>query len=111
MSDELETDLFAFLCAKYVQRADDRQKAMGLQYTEAETRDLARTVARWIAARAQGPGEAVADGWVMVPRKPTREMIEAGDDYAERALVRWGTCPDSEGHYTAMIAATPPMEA
>lgn len=34
--------ILAWLCKKYVQRADDRQKAMGLQYTEAETHDLAR---------------------------------------------------------------------
>lgn len=47
------------------------------------------------------------EGWVLAPEKPTREMIEAGDDYAERALVRWGTCPDSDGHYTAMLAARP----
>jgi hypothetical protein len=43
----LEVMLFGFLCQKYVQRADDRQKAMGLLYTEAETHDLARELSLW----------------------------------------------------------------
>lgn len=42
---ELELLLFALLARKYVQRADTRQKALGLQYTTAETGDLARTLA------------------------------------------------------------------
>lgn len=37
-----ESLILAWLCRKYVQRADDRQKSLGLQYTEAETHDLAR---------------------------------------------------------------------
>lgn len=45
-----EQAIFEFLCRKYVQRADRRQKAMGLQYTEAETHDLARELAAFIAA-------------------------------------------------------------
>lgn len=48
---ELEADLFTFLTRKYVQRADDRQKAMGLQYTEAETHDLAHEIAGFILRR------------------------------------------------------------
>jgi len=47
----LESDLFSFLCRKYVQRADELQKAMGLQYTEAETHDLAKMIANFIDAR------------------------------------------------------------
>lgn len=47
----LEDDLFAFLCHKYVQRQDDRQKAMGLQYTTAETHDLARTLTAYFIGR------------------------------------------------------------
>jgi hypothetical protein len=35
---------FQFLCKKYVQRADDRQKTLGLQYTTAETHDLAEVI-------------------------------------------------------------------
>lgn len=44
---------FGFLCRKYVQRADARQSEMGLQYTEAETHDLARAVAAFGAATLQ----------------------------------------------------------
>lgn len=36
-----EESVVKWLCQAYVQRSDDRQKAMGLQYTEAETHDLA----------------------------------------------------------------------
>lgn len=40
--------LFAFLNRRYVQRADARQKAMGLQYTTAEAHDLALELADFI---------------------------------------------------------------
>lgn len=40
--------VFKYLCQKYVQRSDARQKEMGLQYTEAETHDLAKTIAEYI---------------------------------------------------------------
>lgn len=43
-----ETTLFDLLSRKYVQRADARQKTMGLQYTEAETHDLAKVITRAI---------------------------------------------------------------
>ncbi len=39
-----------FLNRKYVQRSDERQKAMGLQYTTAETHDLAREINSYIRA-------------------------------------------------------------
>jgi hypothetical protein len=45
----LEEMLFSFLCQKYVQRADTRQTKMGLQYTEAETHDLAKEICNFIA--------------------------------------------------------------
>ena len=48
-----EKAIFEFLCRKYVQRADDRQRSMGLQYMEAETHDLAQELAAFI--RASGP--------------------------------------------------------
>lgn len=44
----LERLIFDFLCQKYVQRADARQKAMKLQYTEAETHDLAKEIRQFI---------------------------------------------------------------
>lgn len=45
-ANETERRIFDYLCTKYVQRADDRQRSMGLQYTEAETHDLAREMNR-----------------------------------------------------------------
>jgi hypothetical protein len=49
---ELESVIFSFLTRTYVQRADDRQKRLGLTYTEAETHDLAREVANFLGAAA-----------------------------------------------------------
>jgi hypothetical protein len=45
---ELEFHFFNFLCRKYTQTADQRQREMELQYTRAETHDLAREIAREI---------------------------------------------------------------
>lgn len=58
------TKLFYYLCRKYVQRADARQKELGLQYTEAETHDLAECVARWF----------INEGWE--PSGPLNQEIE-----------------------------------
>lgn len=44
----LEILLFHFYERKYIQRSDARQQMMGLQYTEAETHDLAKETARFI---------------------------------------------------------------
>lgn len=55
---DFEDELFTFLHQKYVQRADERQKAMGLLYMEAETHDLAKEItlfARRFAATANPP--------------------------------------------------------
>jgi hypothetical protein len=73
---ELEAELFAFLRRKYVQRADARQKAMGLVYTEAETHDLAREIARFISNHD-------------VPLDPTALQYAIGDlGVARRHLAR-----------------------
>lgn len=47
-AEELEAALFEFLRRKYVQSADERQRDLGLSYTTAETRDLAKEVAAFI---------------------------------------------------------------
>lgn len=44
----LEADIHDFLCRRYVQHADERQREMGLQYTKAEARDLARSIAAFV---------------------------------------------------------------
>jgi hypothetical protein len=55
-----EEEIFALLCAHYVQRADARQQSMGLQSMEAETRDLARFIARLNTRPAQA-GNALVE--------------------------------------------------
>jgi hypothetical protein len=52
----LAGDLYRFICQKYVQQQDERQRVMGLAYTTAETHDLARTLARWFEERKNDPG-------------------------------------------------------
>jgi hypothetical protein len=54
----LEPLLFDFLRRKYVQRQDARHKEMNLQYTTAETHDLAAELSRFILAQAQRPHTA-----------------------------------------------------
>lgn len=44
----LKEALFDFLCKKYIQRCDMRQKEMGLLYTTAETHDLAKELERFL---------------------------------------------------------------
>lgn len=39
---ETEESIFRFLCLKYTQQYDVRQKPLGLQYIQAETHNLAR---------------------------------------------------------------------
>lgn len=48
-----EGEVFAWLCLKYVQRSDERQAELGLQYTQAETHDLAREIARLVGVRVE----------------------------------------------------------
>lgn len=57
-----ETVIFNFLCRKYVQRADTRQKSMGLQYTEAETHDLAKEIAGLFGRIADAERDADGGG-------------------------------------------------
>jgi hypothetical protein len=59
---DLEMEVFSFLVRKYIQQADMRQKAMGLQYTTAETHDLAKEIARFILRREAMIELAAADG-------------------------------------------------
>ena len=46
----LENQIFEWLLRKYVQRADTRQRSLGLVYMEAETHDLAKEIARCVAS-------------------------------------------------------------
>jgi hypothetical protein len=51
--DELAQKAKDYLAARYVERADDRQKAMGLSYITAETTDLAQFVADFAELHAE----------------------------------------------------------
>lgn len=51
-----EADIFNYLNRKYVQRSDERQKSMGLQYTTAETHDLAREIMKFVRQRVESVG-------------------------------------------------------
>lgn len=57
--DRATCEAFDILCHKYVQRADDRQRSMGLQYTTAETHDLAKFVASQVLAERKRWAEVV----------------------------------------------------
>ncbi len=59
----IEADLFAFLQRKYSQSQDERQKAMDLTYTTAETHDLASEVARFLEQREAAEAETAAMNW------------------------------------------------
>jgi len=50
-----EQTIFNFLQRKYVQRADDRQKTMGLVYMEVETHDLARELEKMFSQASTAP--------------------------------------------------------
>lgn len=51
---DLKEKIFRLLDRKYVQRADTRQKSMGLQYMEAETHDLAELIATMVSGVRKG---------------------------------------------------------
>ena len=51
LSTDDERVIFEWLTCRYVQHADERQKAMGLVYMTAETHDLAHQLARLLATR------------------------------------------------------------
>ena len=52
---------FEFLCKTYVQRADERQVEMGLQYTTAETHNLAKVCAAFAAAHIEALAQRCAE--------------------------------------------------
>jgi hypothetical protein len=66
---ELEAAIFAFLERKYVQCSNPRQKAMGLQYMEAETHDLAEEIARFVSAAGRSFPSTQVDNHVNPPRR------------------------------------------
>jgi len=50
----------------------------------------------------------VGDGWVVVPKEPTEEMLKAAGKYEDQcAIQNYGGCADAEGIWSAMIQAAP----
>jgi hypothetical protein len=85
---ELIEEAFALLCRKYVQRSDERQKDMGLQYTEAETHDLAKTIAQF-----------------------TRQSLLSDRDKLELLLERvWACRADVQGRFVNLEKLWPVMD-
>lgn len=82
-----EEQIFAWLNRKYVQRADERQRSMNLQYMEAETHDLSASLHRWLLAAA--PASPLPGGgnilWMMHVRGP--DDIYPAPDYD--TVVAW----------------------
>lgn len=69
-------------------------------------RSSVRTVYRAIdtlPTRPQPPSDQQADGWQLVPKEPTGEMIDAACKAYEE-----GTAIGPIGHYRAMLRAAPP---
>lgn len=84
--DQLELLLTLHLKKTYVQQQDERQKAMGLSYTEAETSDLAKSVLRVLA-----PFLLNAEGYPMDESTPKDRPILAWCDHNADPLYEEGT--------------------
>ena len=71
------------------------------------------TSAEYAMGYAEGFNDACkpADGWVMVPRRPTPEMITAGRDAPMCATAAHAIIEDYVTLYEAMLAASPAVEA
>jgi hypothetical protein len=72
-----QDDIFAFLTRKYTQRADARQRGMGLVYMEAETHDLARELERFVAANS------LEDELTRLLREAARQIEYLHDKFQE----------------------------
>lgn len=61
----------------------------------------AQTLVAEISAFLAEPAETVKDGMVLVPREPTKEMIEAGEASLEDSTESdWDSGSDGESHNT-----------
>lgn len=86
--------VFEFLCRKYVQRQDARQKSMGLHYTEAETHDLANALVREFGKPIDMVLHCPACGLQHIDKDNTEDLrIEAAetgrDREGDKELDRW----------------------
>lgn len=87
-SEELLAKAQAFVDRKYVARADERQKSMGLAYVEAERRDLAREIARFAEPFIANAGDMVLRmGEAVEAMRAERDSL--------RGVAQTGKVPDS----------------
>ncbi|ASE40948.1 DUF551 domain-containing protein [Brevundimonas vesicularis] len=85
-----EEQIFAWLNRKYVQRAEERQRSMNLQYMEAETHDLSASLHRWLLAAAPAsplPG----GGWQDISTAPKdgTPLLAGSIHHSTREVVCW----------------------
>jgi hypothetical protein len=71
--NNLEKNIFNFICQTYVQQSDKRQQSMGLQYTTVETHDFAVQLANFIAHNIIERAAKIADSGF---------LLETGNDAA-----------------------------
>lgn len=91
----IEAELFAWLNIKYVQRSDERQAAMGLQYTEAETHDLARQIAGLVGPRIEAVITDIKTG-LCCPRRWGCEQNDSEYCLVRMAFARAGLIADPD---------------
>ena len=77
----------AFVDRKYVARADERQKSMGLAYVEAERQDLAREIARFAVSNAPSPAELKPD--LVDAIDAIRDILAANSDFRKGMPDGW----------------------
>ena len=95
--EDMEDYAYALLKRKYTQRSDARQKEMGLSYTTAETRDLAKTLVQFASAcMAQQAAEAAENA----EDRRQREIAEAiGLGFVKYEAGQNVTPPDEAGEW------------
>lgn len=101
---KLYLQLLGFLQAKYVQRADSRQREMGLQYMEAETHDLARTIVDFLSGTTHEPPAGCAECSNVAPIA----KLTVRDGLAVRAGLYAPGLPDGDHDVYPSASSQPP---
>lgn len=83
----LEDEIFGMLTRIYVQQADNRHKAKGLQYMTAETHDLAKTMARFFESRRSESENRIATLEIQASRlRDERDAAQSEHDLCRESL-------------------------
>jgi len=89
-----EEQIFAWLNRKYVQRAEERQRSMNLQYMEAETHDLSASLHRWLLAAA--PASPLPGGGLEPLSDDPAVASMCDSSYRAGALAGWNAAHHSD---------------